>query len=177
MDMQKIIEQYERRIYGYLLRYVKIPAEAEDLTQEILIKLWKAHKRIGSVEDQEAYILAMTRNHIRDHFKRMSREADYLKEVMAHMPVQEDSGFATIKRNELNERIDSVIREMPERQRIVYQLIYKQGKSLQDIARELNISPHTVKNHKIQALKFIRSKINPEAFLTLLVIIELLAFS
>ena len=169
--MEKIIQQYRTRIYGFLLKYVKIPEEAEDMTQEVLVKLWNNRQKIQSMDDQESYILAMTRNFIRDHFKRMSREKAYMEEVIRHLPDQTYSAYCTIQRHELQDSIQAVVSELPERQQEVYKLFYDKGKSLKEIARELDISPYTVKNHRAQALKIIRSRINPEAFLTGLIVV------
>lgn len=164
--MVSLVKQYEKRIYGFLIQYVKIPEEAEDMTQEILIKLWQNKDRILTIEDQESYILTMTRNFIRDHFKKMSRNPVYLQEVTEHLSPRDDSAFMIIKRKELESNIELVVKELPPRQREVFHLFYKKGKSLVEIAHELKISPHTVKNHRTQALKFIQSRINPELFLT-----------
>lgn len=169
--MEKMINQYRRRIYGFLLKYVKIPEQAEDLTQDILIKLWKNRDRIQSMEDQEAYILTITRNYIRDHFKKMSREEAYLREVIFHLPTQDPSSMRIIQRNELQNSILRIVSELPDRQQEVYHLFYEKGKSLKEIARELDISPYTAKNHRAEALKVIRSKINPEVFLTVMMVI------
>lgn len=168
--MEKMINQYRSRIYGFLLKYVKVPQQAEDMTQDILIKLWNNRQKIQSLEDQEAYILAITRNYIRDHFKKMVREKSYLEEVILHLPTQAPSTLRTIQRHELQNSILSIVSELPDRQQEVYHLFYDQGKSLREIARELNISPYTAKNHRAEALKFIRSRINPEVFLTGLVL-------
>src|SRR5690606_6954780 len=103
--MEKEIEQYRNRIFGFLIKYVKIPEQAEDMTQDILIKLWNNRDRIQSLEDQESYILAITRNYIRDHFKRMSREKAYLEEVIAYLPTQDNSAIQKIQRYELQRSI------------------------------------------------------------------------
>ncbi len=44
--MEKVIAQYRNRIYGFLLKYVKVPQQAEDMTQDILIKLWINQEKI-----------------------------------------------------------------------------------------------------------------------------------
>lgn len=119
--MEQVIAQYRNRIYGFLLKYVKIP---EDMTQDVLVKLWNYRHKIISMEDQESYILAITRNHIRDHFKKMTREQIYMEEVLLHLPVVEDSMYRIIQRHELQNRIRSVVEELPDCQREVYQLVY-----------------------------------------------------
>src|SRR5690625_7004194 len=172
--MDKMVSQYRSRIFGFILKYVKIPEEAEDMTQEILIKLWQNKEKITAVKDQDSYILAMTRNYVRDHFKKMSREKLYLQEVIDHLPVQDDSAFMIIKRKELETNIEAVILELPPRQQEVYHLFYKKGKSIVEIAKELKVTPHTDKTHESQRLKFIQSRINPEMFLSGFILLDIL---
>jgi len=101
----------------------------------------------------------------------MVREKTYLEEVFLHLPVQEPSGLRTVQRHELQESILTIVSELPDRQQEVYHLFYDKGKSLLEIARELDISPYTAKNHRAEALKFIRSRINPEVYLTFLMVV------
>src|SRR5690625_6120774 len=118
--MDKMVSQYRSRIFGFILKYVKIPEEAEDMTQEILIKLWQNKEKITAVKDQDSYILAMTRNYVRDHFKKMSREKLYLQEVIDHLPVQYDSAFMIIKRKELETNNEAVVQKHTLNQHEVY---------------------------------------------------------
>jgi len=101
----------------------------------------------------------------------MSREEAYLREVIFHLPTQDPSSMRIIQRNELQNSILRIVSELPDRQQEVYHLFYEKGKSLKEIARELDISPYTAKNHRAEALKVIRSKINPEVFLTVMMVI------
>lgn len=154
-----------------MLKYVKIPEVAEDLTQEVLIKLWNNKNRFQDIEDKESYMLAITRNLVRDHFKKLTQEEKYREEVWLYVPqCDNNSLYREVQRNELNENIREIVNTLPDRQKQVYQLNFKKGMSLKDISNQLNISPYTAKNHLAQALKVIRSKINPESFLTGLLI-------
>lgn len=169
--MEKLLNSYRNRIFGFLLKYVKIPEVAEDLTQEVLIKLWKNKERFQEIEDKEAYMLAVTRNLIRDHFKKITQEEKYKAEVWNHIPTVDNTMIRSIQRSELTSNIKSIVHTLPERQQEIYFLIFKKGLSLAEIAQELKISPYTAKNHLSKALKVIRSKINPESFLTFIWIV------
>jgi len=164
--MEELILRYRIRIFGFLKKYVKVTDVAEDLTQDILIKLWINRGKLELIDDQDSYVLAIVRNHIRDHFKKMIREQSYLDKVIEHMPRHDDSIYRTIQGNQLRESIHNVVKQLPERQKEVYNMVYLQGKSHKEIAKQLEISPYTVKNHCVQALKVIKSKVNPELFLS-----------
>ncbi|GAA5222329.1 RNA polymerase sigma factor [Membranihabitans marinus] len=169
--MEELLEKYRNRIFGFMLKYVKIPELAEDLTQEVLLKIWKNRDRFLTIEDKESYMLAMTRNMIRDHFKKLTKEEKYKKEVWRHLPQSDNSLIQTIQRDEMTDNIKQVVNSLPHRQREIYNLNFHTSMSLKEISEQLDISPFTAKNHLAKALKVIRSKINPESFLTGLVII------
>lgn len=171
MTMDHLLTEYRNRIYGMVLKYVKIPAVAEDLTQDILLGIWKNKSKVETSGNIEAYILTIAKNGIRDHFKKMAREKDYLELVVEHMRPKSDNPYTAIQRLELQQKIQSIVRELPEKQQRVYRMVFEQGKSLGELSKELKISAFTAKNHKAQALKTIRAKIKPEAFLTYLLLL------
>ncbi|GAA5222324.1 RNA polymerase sigma factor [Membranihabitans marinus] len=169
--MEELLKKYRNRIYGFMLKYVKIPELAEDLTQEVLIKIWKNRNRFLTMEDKESYMLAITRNMIRDHFKKLTQEEKYKEEVWSHFPQTDNSLIRQIQREELTDSINQVVNSLPHRQREIYKLNFQRGMSLKEISKQLDISPFTAKNHLAKALKVIRSKVNPESFLVGLLII------
>ncbi len=172
MSFDAIVTGYQKRLYGFFLKYVKIPEVAEDLTQDVFLKLWKMEEKIEEIEQLDAYILAIARNHINDHFKRMTKDKQYLESVAENLNPQENSLQREIQIKELKRKLMLILDEMPERQKQVYLSKYEEGLSMKEIAEKLGISPYTVKNHLAQALKFIRSRVNIESYLTISILLH-----
>jgi RNA polymerase sigma-70 factor (ECF subfamily) len=154
------------------MKYVKIPEVAEDLTQDVFLKLWKMEEKIEEIEQMDAYILTIARNQVKDHFKRMAKDQQYLESVAANLNPRENSPQREIQIKELKRNLQLILDELPERQKEVYLSKYEEGLSMKEIAEKLGISPYTVKNHLTQALKFIRSRINIESYLTVSILLH-----
>lgn len=171
MSFEAIVSNYQKRLYGFFLKYVKIPEVAEDLTQDVFLKLWKMEEKIEEIEQLDAYILTIARNHIKDHFKKMTKDKKYLELVADNLQPQVSYLSKEIQIRDLKRKLELILQELPERQKEVYKFKYEEGLSMHEIAEKLSISHHTVKNHLAQALKFIRSRINLESYLTISVLL------
>lgn len=172
MSFDTIVTGYQKRLFSFFLKYIKIPEIAEDLTQDVFLKLWKMEEKIEEIEQLDAYILAIARNLVRDHFKRMARDQQYLESVAVNLKPKENSPQREFQIKELKKNLQLILDELPERQKEVYLSKYEEGLSMKEIAEKLGISPFTVKNHLAQALKFIRSRINIESYLTISILLH-----
>lgn len=165
--MEKQLKNYRVRIYHFMLKFVKDSALAEDLTQDVMLKIWLKKDKLSSMEALDSYILAMAKNHIFDHFKKLAKEKSYQKEVWHHLQNSENRTESKLATDDIQVQLDAILHELPPRQQQIYELNHDKGLSLQEIADQLNIAPNTAKNHLTRALKVIRSQMNPESFLWL----------
>lgn len=163
--MEKRIRHYRVRIYHFIQSFVKDSALAEDLTQDIMLKIWVNREKIVCLEDIDAYVMAMSRNLVMDHFKRLAKEKSYQEEVWRLMQNSEDRVESNLAIKDIEARLDAVLKVLPKRQQQIFELNHKEGLTLKEIGAMLNIAPNTVKNHLTRALKVVRSQIRPESFL------------
>src|SRR5690606_16112494 len=94
--------------------------EAEDATQEILLKLWNNNKSINKYKNVEAFSMTMTKNLCLDRLK--SKQAQNLKIVHSNY---EDGTMSLQKQIELNDSLDwvsKIMEELPEQQKMIIQL-------------------------------------------------------
>lgn len=163
--MEKRIKHYRVRIYHFIQKFVKDSALAEDLTQDIMLKIWVNREKIVCLEDIDAYLMAMARNLVMDHFKRLAKEKSYQEEVWRLMQNSEDRVESPLAVKDIEARLDAILKVLPKRQQQIFELNHKKGLTLKEIGLKLNIAPNTVKNHLSRALKMVRSQIRPESFL------------
>jgi len=158
--MRKAYKDYRNFLLRFFIKQVKIPALAEDLTHDVFEKFWKKKDDMRSIEDLDAWLFTLARNHLRDHYRRLATEKAYQAMVWQDIELQSNSVIKEIYKIELEEEIKSIIASLPPRQKQVYELSRSSGLSLQEIAEKLEISPNTAKNHLVQALKVLRAGIN-----------------
>ncbi|HSI75426.1 MAG TPA: sigma-70 family RNA polymerase sigma factor [Lunatimonas sp.] len=152
------------RVYSFIFKFVKNPQLADDLTQDIMLKVWRRQDQLLHGDDMNFYVLKMAKNAVFDHFKHLSREKAYQEEVWRRM--QTDSNFTEdqLFGEEMELRLSQLLQELPARQQQVFQLHHDQDLSLQEISEKLQIAPNTAKNHLFRALKVIRTHFKPELF-------------
>lgn len=155
-SFRRLFDGYKNRLYGYVLAITHSTYIAEEITQEIFIKLWLCRDILGQVENLDGYIFTIARNKTLNHLRKAKFDEKLMKELQA---------LAMSAANNVEERAqiveydrllrDALGRLSPQR-RLVYQLSRDKGLNHEQIADELRLSRNTVKNHMVEALRFIR---------------------
>ena len=159
VDLKRDILPLKNILYRLALRITLNSQEAEDVVQDVIIKMWKMGERLNDVENLESFALRLTRNLSIDRQRMKVNQAESFDEL-------EDfhGGFSNSieSRLEQQERIDSIrdiMMQMPEKQRSVMQLRDFEGKSYKEIALALEISEDQVKVNIFRARQFVKSRI------------------
>jgi RNA polymerase sigma-70 factor (family 1) len=151
-----IINFYKERFYATSLKMTRCGDIAEEIVQEVFVSLWIKRARVAAAANPEGYLFAMLNNSIYAHFRKLALEKAMKKKMELQSEIIDSNQIEDILfAKEDREMLESLIKQLPSRQRIVYKLSRQQGLSRQEIASQLHISPHTVKNHLQQATRFI----------------------
>ncbi len=140
--MEQEIEKYYGPLFGFIRKRVKNESDAEDLTQEVFLKLSKSN--ITVIESVKSWVYAVAKNAIIDHFRKRKLEIQALEENLAYES-ELDNGTIT----ELSACILPFIEELPEEYRQLLKLSEIDGVSQKEIAKNLQMNYITVRS-KIQ---------------------------
>ncbi|TWF35793.1 RNA polymerase sigma-70 factor (ECF subfamily) [Chitinophaga polysaccharea] len=150
---------YKHKLYSYLLRLTDSPEMTEDVIQDVFLKLWKDRTNLVHIDQFGGYIYRMAQHHALNAFRRMAKETLILAELnKAGDQVQSDVEDQLSMR-EVRKKLQTAVDTLPPKQKLVYTLSREQGLKHEEIARRLNISPATVNNHMIAALRTIRQQL------------------
>ena len=149
----------KNELYRMALRITMNAADAEDVVQETMMKVWNRRDQWDQIESIEAFCLTICRNLSLDKVRRMDNQTQSLD--AAYDP--KDQGVAS---NPEEQAIQSdrvrLVRQMisllPEKQRSCMQLRDMEGKSYKDIATILDITEEQVKVNIFRARQTIREK-------------------
>lgn len=144
---EMIYERYHRRTYSLCLRMTNSQTEAEDLTQEVFIQLFR---KIGSFRGDSAFstwLHRLTVNQVLMHFRRRSVKNERTSED-GEMPEQIVSGSANPNRMQVIDRIalKNAIAELPRGYKNVFILHDIEGFEHEEVARRMGISVGTSKS-------------------------------
>lgn len=155
-----LFEKYSPKLFGFALKYFKNETDAEELVQEVFVKVWENHRSLKTELSFKSYLFTIALNQIRKHFNKKSVSFRYIKSLhdnpeFSHQTISDDY--------ESNlQQIYHIIDQMPERRREIFLKSKIEGKCAKDIASELNISPGTVDNQVSEALRFIRNHLKTD---------------
>lgn len=155
LDVKRDILPLKNIMYRLALRITLSSQEAEDVVQDVIIKLWNMRDRLAEVDNLEAFALRMTRNLALDRQRMRVNQSESLD--LAAEAQQPDDDNAD--RQEQVESIRAVMRLLPEKQRSVMQLRDFEGYSYKEIADILSISEDQVKISIFRARQFVKAKL------------------
>lgn len=155
---ERLFHTYKYKLFGYIYTLTGSSGTAEDTVQEVFLKLWKNKAGLAEIDNLGAYIFRMAQHHAINGYRKMARETLLIAEMgreIAAAPVAED--ILAVK--ELEEKLKRAVELLPRQQKLAYTLSREQGLKHEEIARQMEISPGTVKNHIIQALRTLRDEL------------------
>jgi len=149
----------KNELYRMALRITMNAADAEDVVQETMMKVWNRRDQWDQIESIEAFCLTICRNLSLDKVRRMDNQTQSLD--AAYDP--KDQGVASNPEEQAiqSDRVRMVrqmISQLPEKQRSCMQLRDMEGKSYKDIATILDITEEQVKVNIFRARQTIREK-------------------
>ncbi len=169
---QSLFETYKNRVYGYVLAISHSDYAAEELTQEIFIKLWLCRDILIHVDNLEGYIFAVARNKTLNHLRKATNDAQMLQELQSFMkPLPNNNTDDKILSAENEKLLREAVTMLSPQRRLVYDLSRGQGLNHEQIANHLKLSRNTVKNHLVEALRFIREYLGQRGAVTILLIL------
>ncbi len=159
ISFQTDILPLKNDLYRMALRITMNAAEAEDVVQETMMKVWNRRDQWEQIESIEAFCLTICRNLSLDKVRRMDNQTQSLD--AAYDP--KDLGVSSNPEEQAiqSDRIRLVrqmISQLPEKQRSCMQLRDMEGKSYKDIAAILDITEEQVKVNIFRARQTIREK-------------------
>ena len=150
----------KNELYRLALRITLNPAEAEDIVQETMIKVWNKREQWNDIESIEAFCLTICRNISLDKMRKMENQNQSLEESEHDAPDQSYSSNPEEQAMQQDKLmlIRRLINDLPEKQRSAIQLRDFEGKSYKEIAQIMDISEEQVKINIFRARQTIRQK-------------------
>ncbi|WP_158844024.1 RNA polymerase sigma factor [Algibacter sp. L1A34] len=156
-EFLNVVMPFKDKVFRLAKRLLVSTEEAEDATQEVLLKLWNNRTKIAEYKNVEAFSMTMTKNFCFDKLK--SKQAQNLKIVHTNY---EDKQTALQKQVELNDSVNwvsKIIKDLPELQKTIIQLRDIEEYDLDEIAKMLDMNNTAVRVNLSRARKTIREKL------------------
>ena len=146
----------KNKFYRLALRVLHNHEEAQDVTQETLIRLWRRSETLANADEAEALGLTICHNLAIDTYRREGRDHDNLDDDQINLADTALSPLETISRNQQRQLLLKQINTLPDRQKCVLQLRDIEGLSYKKIADALKMSEEQVKINIFRARRTIK---------------------
>ena len=157
---RQVFDHYRAPFYSAAFKMTHSPDTAAEIVQEVFVDLWEKRQQVAAARIPEAYLLRMLHNTIYTHFRKIALEQKLKRTLVVNAaPEGETTVEETLLAKEDHTLLETVINQLPPQQQLVYRLMKQDGLSRDEVAKQLSISPNTVKNHLASAVEFITTRL------------------
>jgi RNA polymerase sigma-70 factor (ECF subfamily) len=151
---ETLFRQFQARVYAWIMRIVRDPGAAEDLTVETFWRIYRARERFDVQVDFGAWAYRIAINLALTHVRRKRPE----EELPADVP-QAAAPNPAVRREE-QEQIQRALDQLPAKLRVVVTMALIEERPYSEIAQVLKIAPGTVKSRVFRAVRILRKRLN-----------------
>ncbi|TDS15365.1 RNA polymerase sigma-70 factor (ECF subfamily) [Maribacter caenipelagi] len=156
-EFLNIVLPFKDKLFRMAKRLLVSTEEAEDATQEILIKLWSKKNKMDSYNNVEAFAMTMTKNFCLDRLK--SKQAGNLKLVHTNYTDSNTSLQSELEAKDSISWVERIMAELPEQQKMVLQLRDVEQYEYEEIEKLLDMKPTAIRVALSRARKTVREKL------------------
>lgn len=146
----------KNELYRLALRITQNPAEAEDVVQDTMVKVWNRRDRWSTIDSMEAFCLTICRNLALDRLKSKANQTENLDD--SPEPIAASNPFEQVQQRDRVGIVRDIINSLPEKQRSCMQLRDVEARSYKEIAAVLGISEEQVKVNIFRARQTVRER-------------------
>ncbi|MFA7472369.1 MAG: RNA polymerase sigma-70 factor [Spirosomataceae bacterium] len=155
-----IYDRYLKVVYHTAFRYLHREELAQDIAQEVFYTLWSKRERFTQVRSLESYLISMTHHQVYAQFRKWATESRSCQIYAEEIDWVTRDTDHIIRTQQSEAIIQELVDKLPAQQKLVYKMSRNEGMTHEAIARELNLSQGTVKNHLVRALQFLRQNLS-----------------
>ena len=153
----KLFNAYWQPLFISAFKVLKDKEICEEIVQDIFIGIWKNRRNLEIKVSLEKYLFSCVRYQVFNQFRKNQKNLrselfENLEQRCTH-----ENPESEVLYKELEHKVDSIVKELPEKCRMVYKMSREEQLSHKEISNRLNISPKTVENHITKALFVLRA--------------------
>jgi RNA polymerase sigma-70 factor (family 1) len=156
-----LFREHHQDVRTFALALTRSRAMADDVTQEVFIRLWEKRAKLSHIQNFSYYLLTMVRNQslnlLRKHKYRMEIDLDSVN--MERLTFHADPESLLIS-SEMLGRINAVVNDLPPRCKLIFFLVKEKGLKYKEVAHLLDVSLKNVENQMGIALKRLGSAVS-----------------
>lgn len=140
-----LVKKYQKQIYWHVRHMVGVHEDADDLVQDIFLKIWKNLKKFKNQSDLYTWIYRIATNETLTFLKKRSKKYTDPVDEFQNTLKSNNSNGNHFSEEEIEIRLQKAISSLPPQQRTVFELKYYQEMKYEDMAKVLGVTPGSLK--------------------------------
>jgi RNA polymerase sigma-70 factor (family 1) len=153
---EKIYRLYSPRLFGRLLKLVKSEQQAQEILQDVFLKIWEQRKSIDPEKSFRSFLFKIAENKVYDFFRKVTRDKNLESELIVLSTDDHTVIEAFLSGDENLKLLDKAIEDLPPQRQQVFRLCKLEGKTYKEVSELLGISVSTISDHIVKGTKSIR---------------------
>lgn len=170
---KKLYEKYRWDIYAYSRSLLKSDANAEEIVQDVFLKVWLNCENLNPELSFKSYLFTIARNLAYNSLSKAANSKTLREELFYKSQKASNSTADTILDSDYESMKNQAVENLSPKRKVIFQMSRNEGKSYEEISQELDISVSTVKTQMSKALESIRGFLHMNSDLTFSVLIVL----
>lgn len=155
---RSLFDAFGPKIHVFALSYLKNNADAEELLQDVFLKLWEVRASLDISKNIKSLLFKICINLIYDFIRRKNIEKAYLDYSGNNQSYSENT-WDEIIYNDMLSSLNHLVAGMPEQRQRIFRLSKEEGLSNDEIAERLSLSRRTIENQLYRAVSFLKDKL------------------
>ena len=159
---RELFDLYHGKLFELARYYSKSDQVAEEVTNDVFIKIWKKRNKLSTIKQIESYLFIATKNetltYLRDNKKDLALMS--INQVELNLKLQVQDAEHSFLSKELLKALEDSIKNLPEKSGLVYRMVKEDNLSYKEVARVLDLSVKSVEKHMGLAFKRIRKDLS-----------------
>lgn len=174
-SFKSIFHEYYQPLWHLSQYYLEDKDEAKEVVQDAFLKLWEIRHDLNPNSNLRNFLFTLVKNNCLNNIKRKQILLKHHEKIRwIEMRYQYDSlarmGDDYLEINELKDKIDVAIQQLPEHCRIIFEMSRFEDLKNREIAEKLNVTQKTVEAHLTKALKILRKELKD--YLPIIIVIS-----
>src|SRR5690554_5808381 len=154
---EQLYKQHSRPLLAMLDKRLADPQEADDILQELFVKVWERRAQVDPEKPFAGYLYRIGQRMVVDHYRRLARLAVVHNEVQHGQTELSNSTDEQVAHKETEALLQQAVAQLPKQQGRAFRLCKLEGKSYKEAAEIMQISPETVHAHLAKAMQSVKA--------------------
>ena len=158
-SFEQIFKEYFKALYHYACTLIKNEANAEEIVQQVFVRLWEKRTELSFDVSVKAYLYKSVYHHCLNYLKHQQVKSSHVKYVETQPLAFEENASGKILSKELQAHIQAALNDLPGQCGKIFQMSRLEGLKYHEIAQHTNLSVKTIEAQMGKALRLMRARL------------------